>query len=64
MNILSIEEIGTVSDRDAKESDRLKREVFDDCAERMKDYLSPEQLKQFEHDFNTVAAKYLFKERE
>lgn len=64
MNILSIEEIGTVSDRDAKESDRLKREVFDDCAERLKDYLSPEQLKRFEHDFNTVAAKYLFKERE
>lgn len=61
MNILSIEEIGTVSDRDVKESDRLKREVFDDCAERMKDYLSPEQLKQFEHDFNTVADRYLFK---
>lgn len=61
MNILSIEEIGSVSDRDVKESDRLKREVFDDCAERMKDYLSPEQLKQFEHDFNTVAARYLFK---
>ena len=61
MNILYIEETGTVSDRDAKESDRLKREVFDDCAERMKDYLSPEQLKQFEHDFNTVAARYLFK---
>lgn len=61
MNILSIEEIGAVSDGDVKESDRLKREAFGDCAERLKEYLSPEQLERFEHDFNTVAARYLFK---
>ena len=57
MNILSIEEIGSVSDKDAKESDRLKREVYQDCAEQMEDHLSSEQLKQFEHAFNEVAAK-------
>lgn len=60
-HIIYIEETGTVSDKDAKESDQLKREVCRDCAEWLKDYLSPEQLKRFEHDFNTVAARYVFK---
>ena len=62
MNILSIEEIGSVSDKDAKESDRLKREVYQGCVEQIKDHLSPEQLKRFEHAFNEVADKYLFRE--
>ena len=62
MNILSIEEIGSVSDKDAKESERLKREVYQDCVDQMEDHLSSEQLKQFEHAFNEVAAKYLFRE--
>ena len=62
MNILSIEEIGSVSDKEAKESDRLKREVYQDCVEQMEDHLSSEQLKRFKHAFNEVAAKYLFRE--
>lgn len=64
MDILYIEETGSVSEEDVKESERLKSEVYQDCAERVKDFLSPEQLQHFEHAFNEVAAKYLFKERE
>lgn len=64
MDILYIEETESASEEDVKESDRLKSEVYRDCAERVKDYLSPEQLQQFENTFNEVAAGYLFKERE
>lgn len=62
MTILFIEEIGTVSDKNAKESDRLKKEVLGNCAERLKGYLSNERLKWLEQDFKMVAAGYLFRE--
>lgn len=64
MDILYIEETGSVSEEDVKESERLKSEVYQDCVEWVKDFLSPEQLQHFEMLFNEVAAKYLFKERE
>lgn len=49
--------------KDIKRNEYLKREVYKECAEMAKDYLSPEQLKEFEHIFYTVAEKYLFGEK-
>lgn len=41
-------------------SEQSKKEIREDLKEQAKEYLTEEQLKEFEHIFYTVAEKYLF----
>ena len=41
-------------------SEQSKKEICEDVKEQAKQYLTEEQLEEFEHIFYTVAEKYLF----
>ena len=41
-------------------SEQSKKEICEDFKAQAKDYLTGEQLEKFEHDFYTVADKYIF----
>lgn len=53
--------MGKVYDIEAeKVSEKSKKEICEDLKRQVKNYLSEEQLKEFEHIFHIVAKKYLF----
>lgn len=53
--------MGKVYDMAAEiENEKSKKEIYEDLKRQAKNYLSEEQLKEFERVFCTVAKKYLF----
>ena len=48
---------------DTKESERLKREAYGNCVRRIKDFLSPEQLQEFEEAFFNGTKEFIFREK-
>ena len=48
---------------DVEKNERLKKEVYEECAECAKEYLSSEQMQKFEEAFFTAAEGYIFGER-
>jgi len=56
--------MGKVYDMVAEiESEKSKKEIYEDLKRQAKNYLSEEQLKEIECVFCTVAKKYLFGEK-
>ena len=45
------------------ESNRLKKEACDNCADQLRNILSVEQLREFAEAFYSVAAGYVFKRK-
>lgn len=43
-----------------KVSEQSKKEIYEAVKEQAKDYLTEEQLEEFDHIFYTVADKYIF----
>lgn len=48
---------------DIRESNRIKKEVVENCRSDLKDKLTPEQLDKFEDIFYSVSEKYLFQRK-
>lgn len=48
---------------DIRESNRIKKEVIQNCRSDLKDKLTPEQLDKFEDIFYSVSEKYLFRRK-
>lgn len=48
---------------DVRESNRIKKEVIQNCRSDLKDKLTPEQLDKFEDIFYSVSEKYLFRRK-